>query len=670
VVLAAQQLGARAIRVFPILPTTTPFSLQLSSLEAPLEVREGERVDARLALSSTAEGEATLEVRSDGTLLATERFALTTGEGTFAFHFQAPPAGVQVLSYAVRRADGSADPWPEDDRIEAWIWSRSRDATLVTGIHAEAIATTLVAEGRRARVAPWPPPLAPGGTVVVSGPDLGTWSAADGQRFARWVSHEGGTLLLAGGPAGLGTAVPWWKDFERTLPVRFPDDKKPAPAPVALVYVVDRSDSMVRMKKMELATAAILQSLEGLHPSSLVGVLGFSDFPTWVVPLMPASNRDVIGSAVEAITLQGGTDIYPAVRAAGQALLGTEALTKHAILLTDGQGLSRLQQNTSTVDALARAGITVSTVALSGEAAVDELAELARLTGGRAYRVHEGGELPKILVDETMLLVQKNAREEPTLVTCVPTNALCEGIPWAEAPPLTGYNQAEARTTADLALVIQGGRPLLASWHYGLGATAVFNSELGGGWTEAWTTWPLRGPWLSRLLDELERRPKRHDVALDLRPTPEGVAVEVRVLDPVGLPRGGLALVARARTQAGDAEWLLRERAPGLYGTRVPWDGAVLVAVDVPESEGRAAVTVQGQASPPPPIELRRPLLDPELAGRVAAVTGGTVDPNRAELLEDVRTKTIRRSLAGLAFLVGLLGLVVDVGIRRLPLGG
>src|SRR4030095_3357277 len=110
--------------------------------------------------------------------------------------------------------------------------------------------------------------------------------------------------LLAGGPAGLGSDAPWWDDFERSLPVRFPDDKRPAPAPAAPVYLLDRAAPLLRLRKMDLAKAAILQSLDVLSPSSLVGVLGFSDFPAWVAPIGPAEDKGAIGNAVTAITLQ------------------------------------------------------------------------------------------------------------------------------------------------------------------------------------------------------------------------------------------------------------------------------------------------------------------------------------------------------------------------------
>jgi hypothetical protein len=507
--------------------------------------------------------------------------------------------------------------------------------------------------------------LAPGGTAIVSGPDVTAWSHDDALRLSRWVSREGGTLVLAGGPAGLGSEASWWEDFERSLPVRFPDDKRPAPAPVALVYVVDRSDSMLRMRKMELAKAAILQSLEVLSPSSLVGVLGFSDFPTWVAPIGSAADKAAVGDAVGSITMQGGTDIYPAVRAAGQALQGVDAMTKHAILLTDGQGLSRLQQNVSTITGIAKAGITVSTVALSAEAETGELKEIARQTAGRFYAVRDEEELPKILVDETVMVVQKNAREETHAVRCIPTSPICEGSDWSAV--IGGLNQAEARSTADLALVTaDGDKVLLASWRYGLGSAAVLATELGGGWTEGWGSLP----WLDRLLTDLERRRPRKDASLEIDPRPEGAAVRLVARDALGVPRGGLAPKALVTSRSGDSETPLVEKAPGTYAAMLPWEGPLLVRVEVPGSEAQAALALEAQASPPFPTELRHPLEDRAMAERIAAVTGGAVDPDPGALTADVAMRTSRDPLRGLLLLLAVLVVLLDVGVRRLPVPG
>jgi Ca-activated chloride channel family protein len=653
----AQPLAAQGVRVFPILPSEDPRNVALAAVTAPLEVREGSSVDVTVSIESTVAAKVALEV--DGGPSVRESVDVSPGRTEHALRFSAPAAGARIVRYAVH-LDGS--PWTDDDAIEAWMVVRSSAPTIVSGLHADAIVQALKAQGRSARAADWPPAREPGGTVIVSGPDVASWSADDALPLSRWVAREGGTLLLAGGPAGLGSQEPWWDDFERSLPVRFPDDKRPAPAPVALVYILDRSDSMLRMRKMELAKAAILQSLAVLSPSSLVGVLGFSDFPNWVAPIGSATEKDAVGAAVSAITLQGGTDIYPAVRAAGEALRGVDAMTKHAILLTDGQGLSRLQQNTSTIAAIAKAGITVSTVALSAEAETGELKEIARQTAGRFYAVRNDDELPKILVDETIMVVQKNAREEAHPVRCIPTSPICEGNDWSAE--IGGLNQAEPRSTADLALVTADtDKVLLASWRYGLGTTAVLATELGGGWTEGWGA----VPWLDRLLTDLERRRPRKDASLEIDPGPEGAAVRLVARDALGVPRAGLVPVARVSSRRGDSEMPLLENAPGTYTGLVPWDGPVLVRVEVPGSEAQAALALQAQASPPFPTELRHPLTDRAIAERIAAVTGGTIDPDPGALRAGVATRTTRDPLRGLLLLLAVLVLVVDVAVRRVP---
>jgi hypothetical protein len=177
-------------------------------------------------------------------------------------------------------------------------------------------------------------------------------------------------------------------------------------------------------------------------------------------------------------------------------------------------------------------------------------------------------------------------------------------------------------------------------------------------------------PWLDRLLTDLERRRPRRDASLEIDPRPEGAAVRLVARDTLGVPRGGLAPKALVTARSGDSETPLVAKAPGTYAAMLPWDGPLLVRVEVPGSEAQAALALEAQASPPFPTELRHPLEDRAMAERIAAVTGGAVDPDPGALTADVAMRTSRDPLRGLLLLLAVLVVLLDVGVRRLPVPG
>ena len=66
------------------------------------------------------------------------------------------------------------------------------------------------------------------------------------------------------------------EELKELLPVRFPKTERKEPAPLIVVYCVDRSDSMGRAAKFEIALTAVAESIALLDPESLVGVITFS----------------------------------------------------------------------------------------------------------------------------------------------------------------------------------------------------------------------------------------------------------------------------------------------------------------------------------------------------------------------------------------------------------
>ncbi len=139
--------------------------------------------------------------------------------------------------------------------------------------------------------------------------------------------------------------------------------KKAKHVPGALVIVIDKSGSM-QGPKLESTKAAILATVEALHPEDQVAVVVFDSGSTVLVQLQRAANRTRISAEIDRVRSGGGTNIFPGLKDAFGVLADSKLARKHILLLSDGEapsdGISDLIKD------MRVAKITVSTVAVEG----------------------------------------------------------------------------------------------------------------------------------------------------------------------------------------------------------------------------------------------------------------------------------------------------------------
>src|SRR5918912_3533756 len=133
--------------------------------------------------------------------------------------------------------------------------------------------------------------------------------------------------------------------------------------------------------------------------------------------------------------------------------------------------------------------IGLSAVAIGDDADTDLMPKLARLAQGRYYFTEKIRELPRIITQEAALAKRAALVEghiQPQFVTSSP---ILRGIAPNQLPPLGGHIATTAKDTAEVVLNSDEGAPLLAQWHYGLGRTVAWTSDLGNHWTASWPSW-------------------------------------------------------------------------------------------------------------------------------------------------------------------------------------
>lgn len=511
--------------------------------------------------------------------------------------------------------------------------------------------------------------------IVLS--DVGAEAVSSGAQAAlgRYVRELGGGFLMAGGARGFGLGGWQGTELERLLPVRLDAERRRDVPSVALSLVIDRSGSM-QGAPLLLAQSAAVAASRALGPDDLIEVIAFDSEPERVVRMQPARNRVRIENELRRLRSGGGTAIFPALDAAAQDLAVTRAVTRHVIVLTDGEGQpdepARLQTLT---DSMFADGVTVSAVGLGGTVNRPLLEGIAHRGHGRSYFTADAGNLPQIFVRETSLVARSAAVEEPVQPRVVGTATFLREL-GGEVPFLYGYVSTRPRGEPTQVLLESDGargEPLLARWRVGLGWSLAWTSDLKNRWAVEWVRWPRWSAFWTQLVREHMRQRQRRE--LDLRAEVVAGVVHVAV-DAIGDDdrfEDGLAseVVLRGPLPGGSEErFPLRQVGPGRYEGEHPLAryGAFSVYVEH-RREGRVVGESRGRVSQPYPGEYAVLEPDATLLAAVARATGGRVSPAPREVWsagrDVVRHRRPRWSVMVMAA-VGLL--LVDVFLRRVRL--
>lgn len=679
-------LRVAAARDLPV-HTVTLGPVALQSAVAWVRPRQdalaGEEVEVAAGLQANGPVDATVILSSsDGIELARTTAAFGPGKAEVALAWTPDTPGLHEVAVTLQ-VDG--DTAPEDDRLAARLRVQPRPAALVVGGKAGGKAL-------RDAVAGFEPPLQV--TVVDRLPDppYSDWTLValmdpdlprlPGERLEglRAFVKDGGKLLVTGGEEGLVTDEDHVESFAEILPVRFPKTKKQQRAPLSVVYALDRSDSMAGSAKFELAAAALAQSLHLLPEEARVGIIGFSDFPEWLLPLAKNPGAEAVLNALELVRIRGGTSIFHALQEGLDALRTDDALVKHVILLSDGQSTTTFARHGDTVTSMLRQNITVTTIAVSKDSDRPEMERIAEAGGGRAHYTERFTDLPKLFLEEMMMVTRTNKVEEEFEVLPVKGSRFLARLKEeASVPRLAGYVRGEQRPGSELALATADGHPVLAAGRHGRGNVVLLTTDLGGPWSERWRTWDQHRALWEGVLDSVLRPDPPERLALTTSTEGTRATLLFDAVDPLRNPRGDLVVEALLDGPDGSTVALpMPLVGPGRYGADadIAPGGATLarvaaVGTTTPDGPPPPGGELLASLHPTAPEERRAGSFNPALMRRVAERTGGLVDPRPADVLARDTPERIERIERwpwplGLALIL----LVLDLGWRRARLPG
>jgi Mg-chelatase subunit ChlD len=692
--LVAQSLGVEVWSV-PIGNNQRPMDVQLDRVIVPARVNASESFDVRVVASSPQATSGQLLLFRDQALMSQREVNLRPGKNTFVFLDTPEEPGLHRYEAVVNVV---GDPVAENNRGVAFTEVAGKAKVLV--VYGEEgpptqLAQALTVQGlapELRRFTELPNSLSEflkyDAMIFDNAPGLGV-SLAKMEAIEKYVRDGGGGLIMLGGDRSFGPGGYYRTPVERALPVNMDVPAKMTIPSLALMLVIDKSDSMggyvgdagrggrpaQGTTKLELAKMASFSAITLLNPFDQVGLVAFNTDTEWVIPLTEAGDRERIGAKLGALTHSGGTDIYKGLVEGFQALAQVKAIKKHLILLSDG--LTPKADFEGLVKQMVQQKITVSTVALGEDADKWLMSQIAEWGQGRYYFANDADSVPRIFTSETILVARTLVEEHPFFPSARQDHEVLRGIPLDALPPLRGYVLAYPKPAAEVLLASDKTDPVLVVWRYGLGRTAAFTSDLRGRWGKAWVEWEDFSKFAGQLVRWTQRKAPRQNVSMNvaLRNGKGQVTVDLYTDQDEFINKAELTGTVTASGQSSTPV-TFEQTAPGRYESSfgLRGTGEYFITVSGQDSRGEvigprtAALAVPYSAEYlPRPQNLR-------LLRKLAELTGGqllhlTDAPETLAELFRVAEDGHRppRSLWYVLILAALLVYFFDIVARKLP---
>jgi Mg-chelatase subunit ChlD len=486
------------------------------------------------------------------------------------------------------------------------------------------------------------------------------------------VRDLGRGLLAIGGDSSFGQGEYVGTPLDDALPVRSSVRSHRDQGRVGLLLVIDQSGSMADdvysegTTKLEMARQAALLSAQQLGPRDLVGILSFESFRHWILPItgVLGLGPTAIQDRLATLTADGGTDIFPALSQAFDSIKDTDARYKHVILLTDGMSCCA-GDYPALLERMRGANVTLSTIAIGGDADQQLLSQLAKQGDGRYYFAEHARDIPRLMTRETELATRGPIVEGAITPRQVGADATLSSLAGGGLPRLSGYLVTSPKDLANVLLVSDAADPLLARWQYGLGRAVAWTSDLRGRWSDAWVQWPGTAQLFSELVG-WTIAPARGPLLLSVRSDAEAGHITVDEAQPGATPAQVRAHVA----QPGGAplELDLTATGPGRYEGSFPIAGAGTYIVRVDEQRDGTSVGAAEAGLPVSyPAEFRQVTPDTRRLEQIARAGGGHVlESPAAAFADDLPPVTTPLPLQRTLLLIAAVLLPLEIALRKL----
>lgn len=673
--LAAATRSRIPISTIP-LPTRSEPEVQISEVNVPAEVREGEPFFVEVVVHSNHDDEGFLEVYRGDHKVIGEKKKLKSGENRF--RFQQSIERARLAQYAVRVSKLGNDTLLDNNMESGLVYAAGKPRVLIIESDPNLIrdlAYALEEEGVESDVRP------PAGMpeslsdlqnyecVVLSNVPATALTQQQMEIMRTYVQELGGGFIMLGGEQSFGLGGYYKSSLEEILPVRSDFEKEKETPSLGMVLVIDKSGSMSG-DKIEMAKSAARGAAELLGRRDKIGVLAF-DGETYVISEMQsARNKGKISDEISRIEAGGGTTMFPAMEMSFEMLMSTTAKLKHVILLTDG--VSSPGDFEGMAQQMVSSKMTVSTVAVGEGSDNDLLENIARIGKGRHYFTTDASQVPQIFAKETVTASKSAIDEQPFLPQVIRATHALKDLEMEAAPFLLGYVMTRPKPTCEVILATEKGDPLLAWWRYGLGMTAAFTSDAKSRWAAEWMTWEGFGKFWTQVIRQTMRKSDARGIAIEATRTGNAGHLSMDAVNELGqfLNKAEVELTL-IDPQLKRSKTTLTQTAPGRYGTDfdTPLTGAYHMELALKQNDQVLYRQSRGMTVGYSD-ELRIRPTNETLLRNVAETSGGSFSPDPTEIM-NLDAKPVTRPTPLWPYLVttALSLLLLDVALRRIDFG-
>ncbi len=668
---------AAGMPVFSLpLPGRSEPEVQISSLDAPAQVRQGEPFYLEVVVNSNTDTTGHVDIyRGDIRIGEETAEPIKIPSGETKFRIRQTVTGQRQVTFAGRlRGLGESDTLLDNNEQSAVVAASGRPRVLMIDPDTDQTDSLRWAlDEQKIDVEVRPPAGVPRDLAELQGYECLILSNVPATAMTMrqmdvirtYVQDLGGGLVMMGGDQSFGLGGYYRTQLEEILPVRSNFEKEREKPSLAMVLVIDKSGSMGG-ERIELAKDAARAAVELLGPRDSIGVIAFDGKSYWINELRSAADKGCVIDQISMIDAGGGTNMYPAMDDAYQALSGASAKLKHCIMLTDG--MSAPGDFEGLAGEMAASRMTVSTVALGQGSSEELLEEIARIGGGRYYFCDDPQSIPQVFAKETVEASKSAINELPFLPQVVRPTQVLEGIDMELSPLLLGYVVTRPKPTSEFILASENGDPLLAWWRYGLGMTVAFTSDAKARWAAEWLARPDFGPFWAQVIRHAMRQNESQGTFVEIQSKDGRTTVKMDVVDNDGnFIDDSPTTVTVINPKLKIEQIPMVQTAAGRYEAELPALSRGTYQLDLAQqrSDGKTVRQSRGLAIGYPD-ELRLRPTDETKMKMIAEVSGGRFGDDVDAILEsDDRTARDPIAMWPWLLMLALCLFVLDVAFRR-----
>jgi uncharacterized membrane protein len=661
--------------------------LAIERLQAPESVLPGESYMITAWIRSPKPQQANYKLLRGGQVIAEGATELAAGTGRLVFRDTAARGGVS--EYQLRVEAAGDDPLPGNNRARLMVGVRGQRPLLCVAPARRSALPDLLARGgvelqfRTAAECAWSlEELAGYSAVLLENTPAGLIGHAGMQNLGAWVAQVGGGMMLTGGRQSFGAGGYFKSPLDPLLPVSMELRREHRKLSLAIVVALDRSGSMAvsvpgGRTKMDLADLATAEVLEMLGPMDQFGCLAVDSIPHEIVPLGDVTDKGPMREKILRIdSLGGGIFIYEALAAAARMIQPAKAGTRHIILFADAADSEEPGDYKKLVDALVKAGVSISVIGLGTEKDCDAelLKDIARRGGGQCMFTNVAQDLPRLFAQDTCVIARSALIDEATKVHATGGMAMLTRQPLGAMPEIGGYNLCYLRPEATLAVVSEDEyqAPVVACWQAGMGRVLCYTGEADGQYTGPIAKWDKVGDFFASMARWTAGKDQGLGPGMAATEELRGGVCRVELhLDPdrKELPFQRLPELSWLAARPGEA-------ATG-HNTRMTWSSPDTLLAEAPlsgdetllptvEAAGAGRATLAPMCMPySPEYEPREPSFGVAALERLAKATGGRQRIALSDVWKDIPRRPRNMPLAPYLFLAATGLLLVEVFQRR-----